>query len=500
MTTLVVRGGDGPSEPYGAARTLAAQLLELAPERARRAAAPLLAILGHVVPALLEGTTIEPVHFEDPRALRPALQVALRAWLEASSANHPLLIAIDDFERLDEPSAALMALLAADARKHSLAILASVESDSAAHAMSFAVLRRAATPFALEKLSQAGTWRLLASLFGDTARLALVAARVHAMADGRPRDVMQLTQDLVDRGIIRPEAGIWAMPSQLHVDALPGSATEAMRERARALGERARELARLLALSRLPSLSLEDFLALSGATLGEIVDGVGELVAAGLLRVDANTHRFAQHAWRGVSTEDLTAEGRRDLHARLARWVASSRPEPLHEIQHLRRAERHTEALDRLVAFCAASQEETRANPALLPDFVAKLPSDWYELFEWGIQAALASGRSPADLCALRGRMAGILPTAAPHLGARHVSELIARLRLDSGLDVYERADPGLEPTARLRMALAEAQRRFEAAPERERGFAPPRAVRALGEMMIPAAALAATNYDYELS
>jgi len=340
---------------------------------------------------------------------------------------------------------------------------------------------------------------VLASMFGDTPKIPLVAGRVHRVAGGNPRDILQLTRNLVDSRIIRWEAGGWALPSALHADAVPASPTDAMRLRVQSLGRHALELARFLAASHLPALSLDDFSALCQQGTADLLSGLGELVAANLVRVEAGAYRFSHPVWREIFAESLDRDTRLHLHGRLALFFARGSADPLPEIQHLRWSGQDSAALERLVAFCDTSQRETREDPARFLELVSSLPSDWYELLDWGIECVRAQGGPAAAICALQGRMAGILPTTTPHLGARHVSELIARLASDAGLDLYEGLAPDGDPRSRLQTALGQAQHRFEIAAEHERVLPPSLAIRQLAEIMLPAAAIAATTYDHEL-
>lgn len=503
-STLVLRASAGQGA-YAGARALAAQLLQLEPQLARAALDGHAAVLGHILPELLDGAAGELARFTDPRGARPAIQSALRSWLQALAAERPLAIAIDDIDQLDEPSAALIALLAVDARERSLVLLASLRPRTEAPSLPLSVLQRAAVPVRLTQLSEGGTRRLLSSMFGDTPRLALVAARVHAMADGNPRDVVQLARSLVESGTVRWEAGGWALPSALRSDALPGSATDALRVRIRGLSAHGLRLARLLALSQLPALTFQQFLQLSGGDAAAVMEGIGELVEADLLRFAGGAQQLSLPAWRELLLAELTDDVRAELHRRLAALLAALPEHPLRSIQHLRWAGDEAAALSRLTAFCSVSSQETAADPARFLELVERLPHDWYELLDWGVRALKAAGSSAAAICAVQGRMAGILPIMNPYLGAGHLAELMARLSHDAGLDLsavhdgHELADDPGAALERARAILAAAQRRFEAAPEHERVFPSPLAVRQLAQILISAAGSIATTYDYEL-
>jgi hypothetical protein len=500
LTTLVTRAGDGQSGAYGAARSLVAQLVELDPTSACAAAEPHRALLGHIFPGLIASDQpVELARFDDPRALRPALQSALRVWFATMAQRRPLLIAVDDFNQLDEPSTALVALLAADAEGHPIAVIASDDEGPDASSPALSVLRRTARVLGLDALSEQGTRRLLASIFGDTTRLSLVASRVYAAAAGNPRDTLQLAQHLVDRRTIRWEAGVWTLPSALDVCDLPASATEALREHVSALGPCSLELARLLSLSRLPHLTLEEFLSASSAAAGDVTASLAELIEADLVSVQANAYRLNRAGLHEMLAAGINDDERRDNHRRLALMLARTGAHPFREIQHLRWSGQEEAALGRLVSFCAASQEQTAADPQRFIRLLEQLPGDWYELLDWGVTQLRAKHSAAASICALQGRMVGILPFANPHLGAEHIGELMTRLGRDSGLDIYEQLGPSESPMQRLQNALASAQRRFDATPELDRVLPPTAAIQQLAQVMIPAALVIATTYDSHL-
>ncbi|HTU64012.1 MAG TPA: AAA family ATPase, partial [Polyangiales bacterium] len=125
----VLRAYAEESEPgeYRAVRALLLQLKAAMPDEVMRVAAPLLPVLGHIVPELAGGAELQA--FDDRSALRPQLQHALRRVLREVSAQQPLLMAIDDLPLLDEPSIAAIALLAREVSDVAVQIVATAPAD-----------------------------------------------------------------------------------------------------------------------------------------------------------------------------------------------------------------------------------------------------------------------------------------------------------------------------------------------------------------------------------
>ena len=106
-------------------RVLGLSLLQLAPELAERAASCAGTALSQILPEL---DTDSPSPENSKKVERASAMEAMRALLVAVARERCLIIAVDDFHRVDEPSAACLALLAREADKHRLLIAADRKS------------------------------------------------------------------------------------------------------------------------------------------------------------------------------------------------------------------------------------------------------------------------------------------------------------------------------------------------------------------------------------
>src|SRR6201999_4446855 len=97
--------------------------------------------------------------------------------------------------------------------------------------------------------SEKQTEQLIQSVFGDVRHSVVIAGRMHSVAAGNPRALLQLVNHLVDRGVVRYEAGSFVLPDRLVEQDLPRSIAETLGDRLRTPAGDALELARALSLT-----------------------------------------------------------------------------------------------------------------------------------------------------------------------------------------------------------------------------------------------------------
>ncbi|HKU44878.1 MAG TPA: hypothetical protein VJR89_42255, partial [Polyangiales bacterium] len=448
---------------FSAAAALGRQLLAVAPELARGAAQPHAGVLGTLLPELAPGGGVEDVS-------RPQLSAALGAWLRAIARVRPLVIAIDDFDRIDEASASLIAMLVAELDGESLGLLVSVQlyPDAGAPA-ALKLLREHATRITLANFTSAQTERLLRSLFGELPKLSLLAHRLHALSGGNPRDLMDLAQHLLDSGAFRFAAGSWSLTVELEALALPSSMALALQARVAALHESARELAWSLALCPDQTFTPAECALLSGAPDPAVLLAQLEaLRQADLVRRTSDAVGLAHASWTALLRETLPAEREPLLHQRLGA-VFQRRGDDFRAGSQWLQAGETARALDALVAYAeaalklATSQDTVRGRIAI---FRTPAP-DWLETYVRAIQACDELARPRRHKHLLLSRLIGVCALYDIH-DLVHAAMLLEQLRRDSGLaDYAELADA--PPDERLKLALTRAQERYQNTPESER-------------------------------
>jgi hypothetical protein len=463
---------------YGTLRRLLSQLQQVLPELAQELITPELPTLGCIAPELLQGAEI-PLHmYGHPDLLRSAVQEAARRVFLAAAERVPLLIALDDLHRCDEPSAAALALLSRHIERSRIVILASAQgSGLEKNAAIFAMLIANASSFELPNLSEAQSHELLGSIFGVSPELEPLARRLHALSQGSPRDLMRLAQHLVDRNLARYSAGSWSLPPQLDARDLPASVAQLMRERVAGLGPEAKQLAGALALCPDQSFGFDEALALStrpqAAALTRDLDVLSQ---AEIVRLRGGRSMLADLAWVGPLLLSVSAQDVQGLHLRLAAVFEQRGDAAFRRAQHLLRGGQTSHALDIFTAHAIASRKQTDSDPEAFRTLLRSLPGDWFETYDEVLRRCDELDRPKRDRFAIRARLGGIVALSGTN-DRIHVPAWLSELKFASGLVDYEAADPALDPLSRLKAAFEAATARHQQQSEHERTVDPKQAI-----------------------
>jgi hypothetical protein len=477
---------DAVSGDYGVARAIARQLLEQLPEIARTTAEPLLQQLASVIPELVTAAGL-PANDQVGPIPRARLQEALHQWLSALSRHTTFILAIDDFHRIDEPSAALLALLERDSTQHELCLLISAEAEAPWTAESARKILQAVTSIRLESLSFEDSEQLLRSLFGAVPNVGLVAHRLYGLCSGNPRDLLRLAHHLVDRGIARYAAGAWTLPAALDQSDLPASLAQALSARIAKLQESSRRLACALALCPDQGFSFDEcgLLAAVSEQAG-LVACIEELNRVEVVRLLDDSVQLSQRSWTPLLRATLDPESERQLQCALARAFELRPRQEFRAAQHWLRANETSRALDLLVAHSAASQDATARGPELFLAYLLALPEGWYETFEQAIEACDALGRPRKEKYLIQSHFVGMMALLNTH-ATLHISQAMEQLRQATGLDDWEGLPADMDPQARFVEALTRTQQRYDATPEHDRVLAPIEAIRQLSRLVVSA-------------
>jgi tetratricopeptide (TPR) repeat protein len=473
---------DAGRQDYGVAVALARQLFMNLPPSATRLGVQERAILAHVMEELR--------HPGDPQLSpeRRHIQAALRDWMLGLARQHPLMFAVDDIEQVDEPSAALLAMLAHEIKRRSM-IIAVTRLHGAAEGLARDVLSRLGMTFQIAALSESRTEELVRSVFGDVDNVVGVARRVHEITRGNPRDTMQLLRHLVERGVARCERAAWLLPHELGQSDLPPSMLSVFEARASGLSTDARQLAEALALTDPATLSIEDY-----PKLADVVDparlfaALGVLVQSGVLLPEGdrgNRYRFAEtHASEWLE-QRMAPERKRALHARLAE-LAERRGARMQRLHHLLESGQAALTISHLVATMDADPLEYSKQTL--------------DLLERTVVASQELGVPEVHRLALKLRVAGVSAVIADlQVFQRYAPEVLARLRRDSGLADWEELGDGLSSSERLQTALMLAQQRYDATAEPDRGFSPFDSIRRLARLLMGYVGMSGQATDRDL-
>lgn len=498
--TLVLQadGRDAQEGRYGAARAIARQLLAALPEAARAAAADHGPALRPLLPELAAAEAGPPA---TAHALGRPAQEAFRHWILDVSRTKPLLIAVDDLHLLDEDSVAVFALLSGEVSQRGLLVALTLDSTAPlppAMQSRCRLLRRISLHVTADALGEGQTESLLGSVFGEVPNLQLVSRRVYTLAQGNPRDTLQLAQHLVDEGIARYAAGEWSLPSRISGRELPASMAEATTTRIAALNPDARRIARSMALEpRLHFDFAECALLSARGRMAELLTALDELVAAGIVTVAGERYALAAPSVRSALLDGADSADRVSLHRALAD-VCEQRGDAFRVAQHLLHAGDEARALDVLVEHAQAAERVQDTDAAAYVKLMQAPPDDWFETYDLALRVAAQHGHSTKDMYWIRLRLSVVVSISLVGPEAtQHVEALLQQLYRDSGLDLYADLDPSVDRGARLATMFQQATARYEATPEHERVLDPGNAIRQLARVMLEALGLIVLSNDY---
>ena len=306
-------------------RALVQQLARTLPRVARKAIQPHAALFRAVWPDILEELDFTA---EDaaPSTDSPsksgafaAMPSALVACLTEIAAKKPLLAAVDNVDRADAQSAALLMSLARSARTAHLV----VATTSAAHhpaelTAALRGIRNAGTNLRLRELTEAGTVALVRAAFGDVPHVKRTATRLWSVSNGNPAHCMTLLGSWVARGLVHYTDGGWNLPIELPKDALQ-SVEHVVRDRLGNCSGSTRRVAVALAITAEPA-PLELCVAAFTGMLPslEVIAGLAELVEGDLVSQTPQGYTFPNEALRASVLENVESSVKSELHVRIA--------------------------------------------------------------------------------------------------------------------------------------------------------------------------------------
>ncbi|MBN1652240.1 MAG: protein kinase [Deltaproteobacteria bacterium] len=565
-TTVLSTGSEAALlGPYGVALELTEQLFDTAYDLASEAIRPNLALLTRAFPNLAslintraQNRTVDTIGFDtksqelkengvefsnpgeakrverlafarpgsksDDALLRPQIQKALLDLFLEVGRSRQLVIAIDDFHLVDEPSAALLSSLALETRARSLMVAVSAEQDKIPSASAaYQTLLRIAHRIEVGPLDQNAVNCLLRSIFGDTANMQMFAKRIYEISRGNPRAVLQLAQHLIDQGVIRYSSGAWTIPSLIDTKDLPASLLDALRSKVGRLDAEALGLVATLALSSERNFSFEECLLLSeSADAARLTKQLNSLVASEVLVTDGRFYSFGQEAFKTVLAEGLNEATARGAHVKLAKLFQQRDRIDFRVVQHLIKAGKHHDALDLLIEHIETTLKKVNEKREAQLDYIRSLAQGWSETIADAMHFVEQLNR-PRRQRDLINYFAVRMCSAIGLVKKDDFRSVIHRLVYDSGLDIYHEIDnqlrartghlsggqADLEPDQpndpeeiakqRLDAAIKLATQRYENTDPLMRGFSPSEAIQLLPGAVMAAAALSSTSIDYSV-
>ncbi|MBM4364281.1 MAG: AAA family ATPase, partial [Deltaproteobacteria bacterium] len=295
-------GGVGTGS-YRVVRALIQGLMQAADGPTRARARACAGIAAHLVPALASpGTDAAPLP-DDPAETRARMQAALLHWFCVMADLRPLLLTVDNLDRADEASAALLSGLATEASSRKLALATALDPAAVSAPPGVAALRRASTAVPLERLSSDETVTLLRTLFGDGPNVVGLSALVHQLTFGAPAGCLTIARHLMAAGIAVYRDGSWGVPRAVTPDDMPPSLTAVIEQVVEHLSPGARRVGEFLAVAR-RDLALASLEALVGAD--ELFAALGELTAKAVVVSSGERYRLSQAPFRELLGRSLS--------------------------------------------------------------------------------------------------------------------------------------------------------------------------------------------------
>jgi tetratricopeptide (TPR) repeat protein len=347
---VVLHGEGGVAGPYALVRELARQLERRGsrdPETTSRHVAlidrllpdPLASGMSGVVSKANAKTSAkdggERTSSRDPREERAAVQAAFSDWLTAFAMHRPLVLVLDNLQRVDEGSAAVLAGLAHIAPDRSLLLVAALRSDEPSRADgALAHLRERAVLLRPRGLREPEVLALVRNTFGEVDNHVSFARWLHRTATGSPLHCTELIRSLVEREQLRYVEGMWVIPEHIEGQERPPALAQTLDARVEALPAAARTLGRVLAVygqeaglalcvALAPALEEQDvFAAIDALVRHEVLIGAGD------------RYRIRHDGLREALLRSLDPEERRALEHHVGQTLAADGPpSPEHEAQ-----------------------------------------------------------------------------------------------------------------------------------------------------------------------
>ncbi|MET0340457.1 MAG: protein kinase [Polyangiales bacterium] len=310
---------------HGTSRALTMRLLEALPElgadygRRHRGA---LAVLGRDALMKIGETDFSEVSMSTRDRLRGEGELA--DWFLALSRVKPLVLQVDNAEYVDDASLGLLVTLAQRAGAHPLVLMVVERSDVSENvAMGLRALRQAAVTIRLPPFTPGESLEHVRSMFGDAPNVTRFAEWLHGLTAGNPLLSVELSRQLVDRGVVRYAAGMWELPTSQPTTERSTLLEEVMTSRIERLTPPALELARCLGLSRLqPTFELCALVSPDRDERG-VRALLDELARCDIVQLEQGAYRFSSSALREALLATSSDREREVSHLRIGNALLS---------------------------------------------------------------------------------------------------------------------------------------------------------------------------------
>jgi hypothetical protein len=305
----------------GTASALALRLADAAPGLARKYAAPFRVVLGGLGSDLR--TRLGAEALSGATADASASQRGLEEWFGEICLEKPLLVQVDNVERADDDSLGMLAGLARLASDRPLLLVVTeCTRQVQSQAIGLSSLRQGATRISLPGLSSLEMLELCRLLFDGAPGVERFAEWLRERTAGSPLHALEISHQLLAKGVIGYANGVWTLPGDVPETELPAALGDALEVRLARLSEPARILAECLSLQRQqPTFELCSLLSEPSEGAG-VLTVIDELAEDGVLYPEHEGYRFSSAALQEALLAGMDDARLRHNHRRLGEAFA----------------------------------------------------------------------------------------------------------------------------------------------------------------------------------
>lgn len=484
---LVASCETASAAPYATLERIAESLFVTAPDVALAAAKPRASALATVFPALSErlGGDGLPASRVDPGEDRMRLQRALLEWLLEVSTTRPLVLLVDDIQRCDEASCAVLAaLMSTCAKARMFVVLAERVREEVRAPKALASIRSMSKTIDLEGLSLEELRELVVASVGDVPHVDRLAERLRGASAGIPLVATEMLRQLVDRGTVRWVDGTWVIPTDLPAAETPATLASAVDQRLERLDEKSLRLGEALALHG-GGIGIERAVTLGGAagldSEAKIFGALDTLAREGVLVAGDDSYRFRHDGFKEGLARLLDDDRRRALHLAIGEAVLAR--ETLGPDDDAKIGWHLLEGGETRGAELLAKAGERLFRAQALADCIAPLEAS-LRVFD---RSESAESKDRATAIAAMLLAAGWVSNRV--VGSRHARRVIDAYRLQCGFDVADAWSPRVGGHLSLLLGFVVATVRWIA--KGGRGFGPVQSMSAFAQALAYGAGLA---------
>jgi tetratricopeptide (TPR) repeat protein len=424
---------------------------------------------------------------------RVLLQRELTSWFLECARRQAIALTVDDIQRSDEASAAVLAAVARSSDATQLFCLATLRTDEASRVpMAIAAIRDASKRLRIHGLTEQDTEELVHATFGRVTHGDRLARWLFNVTGGNPLHVTEIPRQLVNQGTIRYSEGGWTIDEGFDESGLPRYLTDAMDQRIDQLPGAARALAETLSLhgGEMP-LDLCVRLAAEGDEddENEVFSALDDLLRHEVLEGGGASYRFCHDGVREALLRNLDDERKQQLHRRVGRALERAGQVGI---------EREGEVGWHLLQGGDESRGAELLERAGRRLYELQSFADAMPMLEAALDVFERQGHSPRRCLELRSMLLHGGVMADRPLVIRHADQTLAAYRDYGGLRVAEALGPVLGRRVGLLFGLATAGLRWLLTAPRRRGPTPIGALRELFKAAAYTNSATSTTWDVE--